>query len=346
MATRHLEDCLRTLQLHEADGLYGSIAVGASVVTVRSPKPGETMLDYLLKVGYGAQTSTLFMTADSARDIGWDEDLNRHQDYDFVVRYAKKYKLTPKLAATVAYNASRQRATRVDFGSCIKFIERNRSDISLEVYKSYSKSMLRLAQAQHADKTIVDHYRNALGQQLTIIIPFLNEGEEVERTVASIKETTVANPCITLINDASTDGYDYKSVAEKYGCRYVHNAERLGVAASRNLGVRESQTPYFLLLDGHMRFYESGWDERLVKLLDENPRSVLCSQTKWLEKDDTGHVAECRCPTFGEWEALLLRLPMMAPPHLRRQILHQAQRRRIQPKHNRLLVRAFLDLLP
>jgi glycosyltransferase involved in cell wall biosynthesis len=117
------------------------------------------------------------------------------------------------------------------------------------------------------------------------VIPFLNEGDEVANTVASIKATAVTDPCITLINDASTDGYDYKSVAEKYGCRYVHNAERLGVAESRNKGVRESQTPYFLLLDGHMRFYEHGWDERLVKLLDENPRSVLCGQTKRLGKN-------------------------------------------------------------
>ena len=288
----HLADCLRTLQQHEADGLYGGIAVGANVVTVRSPTQSETMIDYLLKTGYGAQTSTLFMAADSVRDIGWDEELNRHQDYDFVVRYAKKYKLIPKPAATVAYNTSRQRVVRVDFGSCIKFIERNRNDISPEVYKSYSKSMLRLAQAQNADKNVIEHYRSAVGQQLTIIIPFLNEGEEVERTVASIRETSVANPCIVLINDASNDGYDYKSVAEKYGCRYVKNDERLGVAESRNLGVRESSTPYFLLLDGHMRFYEHGWDERLVRLLDENPRSVLCGQTKWLEKDENGSVVE------------------------------------------------------
>lgn len=133
--------------------------------------------------------------------------------------------------------------------------------------------------------------------QLTIVIPFLNEGNEVANTVASIRATTVTDPCITLINDASVDGYGYEEVAQKYGCRYVENAERLGVAASRNLGVRESQTPYFLLLDGHMRFYENGWDERLVKLLNENPRSVLCGQTKWLDKEDDGTVTLKKIPT-------------------------------------------------
>jgi glycosyltransferase involved in cell wall biosynthesis len=133
--------------------------------------------------------------------------------------------------------------------------------------------------------------------QLTIVIPFLNEGEEVANTVASIRATAVTDPCITLINDASADGYDYEGVAETYGCRYVKNSERLGVAASRNLGVRESQAPHFLLLDGHMRFYENGWDERLVKLLGENPRSVLCGQTKWLDKEEDGSVTLKEIPT-------------------------------------------------
>jgi glycosyltransferase involved in cell wall biosynthesis len=138
--------------------------------------------------------------------------------------------------------------------------------------------------------------------KLTIVIPFLNEGEEVANTVASIRATTVTDPCITLINDASADGYDYAGVAEKYGCRYVKNAERLGVAESRNKGVRESQTPYFLLLDGHMRLYEQGWDERLVKLLDENPRSVLCAQTRKLSKNAVNNAVveeHNRKTTFG-----------------------------------------------
>jgi glycosyltransferase involved in cell wall biosynthesis len=128
--------------------------------------------------------------------------------------------------------------------------------------------------------------------KLTIIIPFLNEGEEVEHTVESIKSTATTTPCIMLINDASTDAFDYEAAAQKHGCRYLHNVERLGVAASRNKGVKKCETPYFLLLDGHMRFYENGWDMRLVKLLEENPRSVLCGQTRRLEKDADGNVIQ------------------------------------------------------
>lgn len=57
--------------------------------------------------------------------------------------------------------------------------------------------------------------------QLTIIIPFLNEGEEIANTLSSIQDTATGMPAILLINDASTDGYNYRTVAEQYNCEYI-----------------------------------------------------------------------------------------------------------------------------
>lgn len=91
-------------------------------------------------------------------------------------------------------------------------------------------------------------------KKLTVIIPFLNEGEEVQNTVESIMTHGGDQTEIILINDASTDGYHYKGVAEDYGACYIEHARRQGVAASRDEGVERCTTPYFLLLDGHMRF--------------------------------------------------------------------------------------------
>ena len=129
-------------------------------------------------------------------------------------------------------------------------------------------------------------------KNLTIIIPFLNEGDEIENTVISILETVVNNPEIILINDASNDGYNYKSIAYKYNCRYIEHETRMGVASSRDEGVNIAESPYFLLLDGHMRFYEKGWDARLVNLLEEYPRTLLCGQTHRLCKDEYGNVVD------------------------------------------------------
>jgi len=127
-------------------------------------------------------------------------------------------------------------------------------------------------------------------EKLTIIIPFLNEGDEVENTVISIKDTATTDPCILLINDGSDDGFDYEQVALKYNCTYHKNKKRVGSAPSRDIGVAACKTPYFLFLDGHMRFYEMGWDEKLLRLLTENPRSMLCSQTKRLTRGEEGEV--------------------------------------------------------
>ncbi len=46
-------------------------------------------------------------------------------------------------------------------------------------------------------------------KKITIIIPFLNEGVEVEETVKNIKEHAKIPFDIILINDGSTDKYNY-----------------------------------------------------------------------------------------------------------------------------------------
>lgn len=118
-------------------------------------------------------------------------------------------------------------------------------------------------------------------KELTIIIPFLNEGNEVFNTIESINNSIVYNNIdILLINDASDDKYDYESVAKKFqNVIYFKNKERQGIANSRDFGISVCETPYFLLLDAHMRFYDNTWVDRIVEELNKNDRVVLCAQT-------------------------------------------------------------------
>lgn len=149
-------------------------------------------------------------------------------------------------------------------------------------------------------------------KKLTVIIPFLNEGEEVRNTVESLLKHGGRQVEIILINDASTDGYDYKSVAQEFGVSYVEHTERRGVAASRDEGVESCRTPYFLLLDGHMRFYDELWIERIVGELEGDDRQLLCCQTKVLKKGEQGiyeekkkNVAQGAKITFCEDEKVM-----------------------------------------
>jgi len=158
----HLENCINTLQKADADGLYGSLILrdingSEQTFQVRRLNEGETMIDYLLNAGFGAQTSTLFLTSESAKDILWDPSLNRHQDYDFVVRYSKKYRLIPEEKPTVIYVFS-LKEKKIDFRSCIRFIESNINDIDPQIYINYNLNMLMLAKNRKAPDDILKQY--------------------------------------------------------------------------------------------------------------------------------------------------------------------------------------------
>ena len=139
-------------------------------------------------------------------------------------------------------------------------------------------------------------------KKLTVIIPFLNENYEVENTLESIKIHSNNNIEIILINDASDDSFDYKTIAEKYDSVYIENTERMGVAASRDLGVKVCQTPYFLLLDAHMRFYNNLWTQRIIEELEKDQRTLLCCQTKILRvENDIVVEHKGGLPSFGAY---------------------------------------------
>ena len=110
-----------------------------------------------------------------------------------------------------------------------------------------------------------------MSKKLTVIIPFLNEGMEVAHTVASIRQYAADRVEILVINDASNHLYDYEEMLKPYSATYLRNEERLGIAACRDLGVSLIQTPYFLFLDAHMRFYREDWGPCCQKQLETTP---------------------------------------------------------------------------
>ncbi|WP_288359952.1 glycosyltransferase [uncultured Bacteroides sp.] len=169
----HLEDSLRILSEGHTDCVYSSLILRGktdSVFTTRAVNDSETMIDFLLSTGYGAQTSTLVMTASSAKEILWDEKLHRHQDYDFVVRYSRKYRMFPKITPTVIYHCSNTSRT-IDFDSCIRFIRSVEDEITDRIYMNYHKHMLRLAVSCNAQEKIVNHYRKAV-THYEYLLPF------------------------------------------------------------------------------------------------------------------------------------------------------------------------------
>lgn len=125
-------------------------------------------------------------------------------------------------------------------------------------------------------------------KELTVIIPFLNEGIEVYNTLKSIRETSQNKVDIILINDCSSDSFDYKQLVCDFDTEYIEHQERKGVAYSRDEGISVCQTDYFLLLDAHMRVYQHDWVELLLRELKKNDKCILCCKT--LSLDEFGEI--------------------------------------------------------
>lgn len=122
-------------------------------------------------------------------------------------------------------------------------------------------------------------------KELSIVIPFMNEGENLKRTLISIMETATCPIDVIIVNDNSTDGYPYKQLEESFGIRMIENDKRIGPAACREMGISAIETPYFLTVDAHMQFGQDDWCNAIIEQLKKKPKSIYCCQTKVLNED-------------------------------------------------------------
>lgn len=131
---------------------------------------------------------------------------------------------------------------------------------------------------------IKQSYTNKNIGDLTCIITFYNEGDEIEKTVSSIRATS-KNTRIILVNDNSTDNYNYEKLRDLYNCEYYITPKNLGVAGAREFAIDKCNTKYFVLLDGHMRFYTNDWDEVILNELGKDENVIVCTEGIRIEKN-------------------------------------------------------------
>lgn len=137
-------------------------------------------------------------------------------------------------------------------------------------------------------------------KKITVIIVFLNEGIEVLNTLRSIRRNSNKEEVdILLVDDASNDSYDYKSITKTFNAVYHKHKKRIGAAESRNEGINLIETEYFILLDAHMRIYQKDWVSILFNSLNINKRSILCCQT--IPLDNSGKKINTHAPKFGAY---------------------------------------------
>ena len=112
-----------------------------------------------------------------------------------------------------------------------------------------------------------------MSKPLTVIMPFLNEGDQVRATLDSLYATARSDMfSVIAIDDNSTEQIDLSGYPDVTTIR--HN-RRWGVDGSRHQGIQYADTEYLFIIDAHMRFPDDRWMERLIKYLVTIPKSIL-----------------------------------------------------------------------
>ncbi|HXY34787.1 MAG TPA: glycosyltransferase family 2 protein [Planctomycetaceae bacterium] len=88
--------------------------------------------------------------------------------------------------------------------------------------------------------------------RISVVITAHNEGDEVRRTLESVRENTRGLLEIILVDDGSTDGSCDR--IDGHDVQLLRNPQRMGVAASRNAGAAVATAPILVFADAHQRF--------------------------------------------------------------------------------------------
>ena len=117
--------------------------------------------------------------------------------------------------------------------------------------------------------------------KLSIIIPTLNDNDELNKTIDSINNTTKDGDVeIIVIDDFSTSPVPYRP-----DVKLIRNYERLGAGASRHIGAKNAKCERLLLIDSHMRFID-GWLESAMTSMEGKKKTLWCSLCLGLNKDN------------------------------------------------------------
>ena len=111
-------------------------------------------------------------------------------------------------------------------------------------------------------------------RDLTIIIVSFNTREELEACLSSIAAAPPSIPHrITVVDNASSDGTPEALRQRWPGARLIEPGRNLGFAAANNLGIRETDTEFVLLLNSDT-LVPAGAIDTLVGALESDPGAV------------------------------------------------------------------------
>ena len=171
----HLQQRVEMIEEWECDGIFGSAYIfdGARQKVKYSRPLGrrESMADFLLTDGF-CPTPSHFYKANAARQISWDENLCRNQDYDFSIRFAEKFHFRCDVQPTVRvhwHKGYKQKLNDTHFSSQKLFIEKHKEKISRQALVNYMRAMKKEA-VEVGNRKQEEYYREELRRSANVLM--------------------------------------------------------------------------------------------------------------------------------------------------------------------------------
>lgn len=106
-----------------------------------------------------------------------------------------------------------------------------------------------------------------MSREVSFVIPCLNEGENVRRTVESVERCQAGDYEIIIVDNGSTDGStDFLADTGDPRRRLMKYDSRLGVAGARNVGAAFAEGDLLVFCDAHVLFRQPTLEPLLAPL--------------------------------------------------------------------------------
>src|SRR5690554_3245049 len=129
---------------------------------------------------------------------------------------------------------------------------------------------------------------------VSIIIPTFNRPKKLQRCLQTVLEQTYFHLEVFVIDDASSEVFEYKEDAR---VQVLRNAENLGPGPSRNRGLDHARGAFIVFLDSD-DYWETNFLEITVAALIQNPSAAMV-YTSGYEVDNRGEILSNRRNKIG-----------------------------------------------
>ncbi|MBQ6612089.1 MAG: LicD family protein [Alistipes sp.] len=138
--------------------------------------------------------------------------------------------------------------------------------------------------------------RTTESEQISVVIPLYNKEAEIERTLMSVINQSLAPREIIVVDDGSTDSSAniVRGIIEHYPKHNIRliSQTNAGVSAARNRGIDEASGEYIALLDGD-DYYLTGYIAEVCRLMTYYPESDCFSTGFDIVNHDKRIAAPC-----------------------------------------------------